>query len=457
MSSVVELVPPRPAVPARFGGAWELLRASAEDLLRLFPEAGFRHRLIPMRTFRRRVVVVNEPELVRRVFILGAADYEAKSRHFRAALAPVIGDSMFLNSGPVWAARRAVVAKLLHPARTAAFHPLFVRGAEELAAAWRGEVDAARGLAAATALAVMRALFPRSASPAAAAELAAAFAAYETSVLAVDFAHLFGLPEALSGFQLRAARRHARRVREICAACIARAEPGEGGLFEELRAAVNEAGAPLLDAEQLLNEVAMLLLAGSETSANALTWALYLVARHPPTLERLREEHARVLGGRAPDAADLPALPFTKAVTQEAMRLYPPVPYLSREAARPDRLAQVAVHPGDTVMALPWLLHRHEALWEAPHAFRPERFLPGAPRKPPRFGYIPFSLGPRVCAGAAFAQAEMTVFLAVLLQRLDVAAPEGPPPVPRARLTTRPRGGLRLRFTPRPDAPGPAP
>nr|MCU0889125.1 cytochrome P450 [Rubritepida sp.] len=106
---------------------------------------------------------------------------------------------------------------------------------------------------------------------------------------------------------------------------------------------------------------------------------------------------------------------------------------------------------GDTVMALPWLLHRHEALWDAPHVFRPERFLPDAARKPPRFGYIPFSLGPRVCAGAAFAQAEMTVFLAVLLQRLDVAVPPGPLPVPRARLTTRPRGGLRLVLTPRAD------
>nr|MCU0945714.1 cytochrome P450 [Rubritepida sp.] len=378
MSSVVELVPPRPVVSARFGGAWDLLRASADDLLRLFPEAGFRHRLIPMRTFRRRVVVVNDPELVRRVFILGAADYETKSRHFRAALAPVIGDSMFLNSGAVWAARRQVVAKLLHPSRTAGFHPLFVQGAEEAASAWRGEVDVARGFAGATALAVMRALFPRSANAEAAQRLAAAFTAYETSVLAVDFAHLFGLPDALSGFQMRAARRHAREVRDICAACIAAAEPDEGGLFAELRAAVTESGRPLLDAEQLLNEVAMLLLAGSETSANALTWALYLVARHPPTLARLREEHARVLGGRAPDFTDLPALPFTKAVTQEAMRLYPPVPYLSREAARPDKLAQIAVAAGDTVMALPWLLHRHEALWDAPHVFRPERFLPDA-------------------------------------------------------------------------------
>lgn len=444
-----DLVPPRPALSARFPGPWTMMRASAEDLLRFFPESGFRHRLIPLRTVRQRVVVVNEPDLVRRVFILHAADYEAKSRHFRAAVSPVIGDSMFLNSGPVWAARRAVMSKLLHPARTAGFHPLFVQGAEELAARWSGRVDVSAELAGATALAVMRALFPRTATAEAAGRVAESFAQYEQSVLAVDFAHLVGLPERLSGWQWRGALRHARDIRAAIAAAIAAADPNEGGLFHELRAALDADGHPLLDAGQLLNEVGMMLLAGSETSANALTWALYLVARHPPTLERLRAEHARVLGDRAPAFTDLPALPFTKAVTQEAMRLYPPVPYLSREAARADRLGQVAVRAGDTVMALPWLLHRHEQLWDAPHAFRPERFLPDAPRKPPRFGYIPFSIGPRICAGAAFAQAEMTVFLAVLMQRLDFAVPPETQPMPRARLSVRPRGGMPLVVTPR--------
>jgi cytochrome P450 len=193
----------------------------------------------------------------------------------------------------------------------------------------------------------------------------------------------------------------------------------------------------------------MLLLAGSETSANALAWALYLVARHPPTLERLRAEHAAVLGGRPPAADEINSLPFTKAVLQEAMRLYPPVPYLSRQAAGPDHIRHIAVRPGDTVLAMPWLLHRNERLWDAPHAFRPERFMPDAPRKPPRFGYVPFSLGPRVCAGAAFAMAEMVVLLSVLLQRLDFSAEGCPAPQPRAKLSLRPRNGVVLEIKPR--------
>jgi len=449
LSPAPDLIPPRPTLPARFPGPWAMIRTSAQDLLRFFPETGFRHRLIPLRTLRQRTLVVNEPDLVRHVFILHAADYEAKSRHFRAAVSPVLGDSMFGNHGPLWAERRAAVMKLLHPARTAGFHPLFVQGAEEVAARWRGEVDVSAELAGTTALAVMRALFPRTGTEAAARRIAASFAEYEQAVLAVDFAHLLGLPDRFAGFQLRGALRHARDIRATIAACIAAAEADEGGLFAEMRAALAPDGRPLLDAEDLVNELGMMLLAGSETSANALSWSLYLIARHPPTLERLRAEHAAVLGGRAPDYADLPRLPFTKAVTQEAMRLYPPVPYLSREAARADRIGQVTVRAGDTVMALPWLLHRHELLWDAPHAFRPERFLPDAPRKPPRFGYIPFSLGPRICAGAAFAQAEMVVFLAVLLQRLDFAVPDSTRPMPRARLSVRPRGGMTLSVMPR--------
>jgi cytochrome P450 len=444
MTTTEDYIPPRPAAPARFPRGMRALYASATDLLSLFPETAFRHRMMPFSAISQRVLIVNEPEMVRRVFITGRAEFEAKSRHFRQALEPVIGDSMFLNSGEVWLTRRALMAKLLHPSRTPGFHPLFVQGAQELAESWNGKVDVAAGFAAATALAVMRALFGQAAKAEDAARLAASFTAYEGAVLAVDFGHVFGLPERMTGWQFHTASKHARAIRRLCSANILAAGGKPEGLFAELQAALGENGRRLLDPTQLINEVAMLLLAGSETSANVLTWTLYLIANHAPTRERLRAEHEAVLAGRLPEVADLNALPFTKAVIQEAMRLYPPVPYLSREAARPERIAGIQVKAGETVMALPWLLHRNAHLWEAPHAFRPERFLPDAPQKPPQFGYLPFSIGPRVCAGASFAMAEMMVFLAVLLPRLDFTLAKGTAPVPRARLTLRPRGGMKL-------------
>lgn len=444
-----DFVPPRPALARGFPGPWRILRASVRDLLSLFPESGFNRHLIPFRTLARRVLVVNEPELLRQVLINRHANYEAKSQHFQHSLAPLIGDSMFLNDGEVWSSRREVMVRMLHPSRTPGFHPIFVRGAEELASRWSGEVDVAKGLATATALAVMRALLGPDEPWEAAEALACSFGAYESSIFAVDFAHVLGLPKPWTGWQLGRAKRAAREVRTLCAERIAAAGPHPQGLFAEMLAARGADGAPLLDAEQMVSEVAFLLLAGSETGANVLTWLLYLVAKHPPTLARLREEHARVLNGRAPEVEDLPALVFTKAVIQEGMRLFPPVPYLSRQAAAPDRIGHVPVDKGDTVLAITWLLHRQAQLWDAPHAFRPERFLPDAPRKPPRFGYLPFSIGPRVCVGASFAMAEMLVFLSVLLQRLDVSADPAMIPVPGARLTLRPQAGMRLTLTPR--------
>jgi cytochrome P450 len=188
------------------------------------------------------------------------------------ALVPLVGDSMFVNHGEIWSSRRAVMARQLHPSRMGDFHHLFVEGAEALAAGWQGRVDVAPGLGAATALAVMRALFGDGARMADAQRLVTSFTAFEGAVMGVDLAYLFGLPPRFSGFQFRSARRHARDVRRICSDAMAIAEPG--GILGALRAAQKADGAALLDETQLISEVAMMLLAGSETSANALSWAL---------------------------------------------------------------------------------------------------------------------------------------------------------------------------------------
>jgi cytochrome P450 len=170
-----------------------------------------------------------------------------------------------------------------------------------------------------------------------------------------------------------------------------------------------------------------------------------LAALHPPTAERMAAE----LPAAPPAFADLPGFAFTRAVIQEAMRLYPPVAVFARQAVRPDRIRRWEVAPGDIVLAVPWLLHRHEHLWEAPHAFRPERFLGEAARQRPRFSYLPFGLGPRICAGAAFGMAEVSVFAAILFRRFRFALAPGFVPRPNCRLALRPKGGMRLVVTPR--------
>ncbi|GGG24592.1 cytochrome P450 [Caldovatus sediminis] len=442
-------IPPMPAPAARPPSFLRVLLGGRGDLLSLFPEEAYRRQVMSFRMPGRLLLVLNHPQVVREVFVARHETYQRKSRFMEQALAPVIGDSLFINHGAVWAERRAAIGPELHPSRLDRFHPLFLRAAaemaEDLARAAPGPVELSAAFAAATARVVMLALFGEAAARREdAAALASAFTAYQAAAENLDLFHMLGLPAWLPSPQGRAARRHAAAIRGLIGRLLAGVPPGAGPpLLEAVREARRGDGTRLIEGAALVNEIAMLLLAGSETAANTLTWTLYLLAAHPEAERRVRDEVALLPEPPGPDA--LGPLVFTRAVLQEAMRLYPPVAVLSRQALAADRIRRWSLRPGDTVMCVPWLLHRHAAWWEHPHAFLPERFLPEAARRQPKFTYMPFGLGPRVCAGAAFGMAEMQVFLAVLLRRLAFAVPEGFAPRPFCRLTLRPAGGMPLR------------
>ncbi len=435
-------------VPARraAGALLSLLRARG-DVLSAFPEDAYQRQLLALSLPGRRIFIVNHPDLIRQVFIAQHATYERKSRFMEQALEPVVGDSLFINHGPVWAERRRVIAPPLHPARIGGFHPLFLQVAEEMVADLDreapGPLDMAAFFAAATARVMMLALFGPSVPREDAAALAEAFTAYQQAAANVDLRTLLNLPEWLSGRQNRHARAMASRLRTLIARNLAAVtEPTP--LLRAMQEARRADGTPVMDGDALANEAAMMLLAGSETSANALTWTTYLLAAHQPTLRTLMEEYGRLSPGRMPTHEELSEMMVTRAVIQESLRLYPPVAILARQALAADTLRSHRVRPGNMVMAVPWLLHRHTMWWHAPHAFLPERFFPENARRQPKFTYIPFGVGPRVCAGAAFAQAEMAVFLAVLLRRFVPVVPAGWAPVPQCRLTLRPRDGMPL-------------
>jgi cytochrome P450 len=204
-----------------------------------------------------------------------------------------------------------------------------------------------------------------------------------------------------------------------------------------------------LTLEQVRNEAVVIFMAGHETTANALAWAWYLLALHPQAESRMHAELAQVLGGRAPGYDDVPALKFTRAVLEESMRLYPPVPILSRECLADDVIGDRPVPKGSIMMVVPWLLHRHELLWERPHQFVPERFTSEWPARHAKFAYIPFSAGPRICLGAAFALSEAVICLATLAQAFALRIPKGQTIGYECRLTLRPAGGLPMHLVPR--------
>ncbi len=232
-----------------------------------------------------------------------------------------------------------------------------------------------------------------------------------------------------------------------------------GRLIAERRAAGKSEGAPprdlfelMVDARdpetgkafsdaQLGDEVATMILAGHETTATTLFWALYLLALDPLTQDEVAAEVKA-----AP--LDIERLKFTRAVIEETMRLYPPAFLIARAAAGPDTVANRPIRKGDVIMIAPWVLHRHEKLWRDPNAFVPQRFLSPAP-PPDRFAYLPFGLGPRVCIGAHFALTEATLALAKLIGAFRIELIDKTPVTPVGVVTTQPDRSPMFTVSPR--------
>ena len=185
-------------------------------------------------------------------------------------------------------------------------------------------------------------------------------------------------------------------------------------------------------------------MAGHETTANSLAWTWYLLSQAPEIEDRLHAELAQVLRGRLPSLDDIPKLVYTRAVFEEAIRLYPPVPVLARQALHDERIRGRQIAAGSLVLVVPWLLHRHRKYWDKPDHFMPERFLPGNAENLVRHAYLPFSTGPRICAGAAFGLTEAILCLATLAQRARLRLAPGAAVEPVCRLSLRPGNELRM-------------
>jgi unspecific monooxygenase len=213
-------------------------------------------------------------------------------------------------------------------------------------------------------------------------------------------------------------------------------------LFDVMDAARDpETGQAFTD-EQLGDEVATMILAGHETTGTALFWALYLLALDPATQEEVAGEVRAIGAGGTPE---LERLKFTRAVLDETMRLYPPAFLIARAAVGRDRIGDLTIEKGDVILMAPWLLHRHEKLWQNPNAFIPSRFMPPAPA-PDRFAYLPFGVGARVCIGAHFALVEATLALAKIIGAFRVSLIDNEPVMPIGVVTTQPERSPMFRI-----------
>jgi cytochrome P450 len=224
-----------------------------------------------------------------------------------------------------------------------------------------------------------------------------------------------------------------------------RAKPGDRGDFlSMLLSARDEQGEPMSE-RQIRDEAVTLLLAGHETTALTLSWTFYLLGQHPDVDRLIETEVQEVLGERAATVADLPRLRFTEQVITEAMRLYPPAWTVGREALTDCEIGGYPVARGTTIYMSPWVVHRDERFFEHPLEFRPHRWGSDLARQLPRFAYMPFGGGPRICIGNRFAMMEAVLILATIMQRFRLIWTGERPIAPMPSITLRPKGGVWVR------------
>jgi cytochrome P450 len=448
--------PPYPPRPAYVPGPFELLRVGARNTLAVWPAAAFARDFSRRKLFRRHLVICNTPETVAYVFVERHENFQRKSPQHRFALRPLLGDGLFVSDGALWKERRRVVAPVTHTARLPDLAPAISEAAAEKARAWAQHppgkpIDILAEMGHLTAEIICRTIFGRALGADAARSVVAGFADYQRSVGQLDILSLFGLPDWLPrpvGLRTRAAAKRIHRVVDGLIADILDSGREEASLIRAMaEARVPGTDAPM-DRRAFRNEAIVLFMAGHETTANTLAWALFILTQDGDSAARLWAELDTVLAGRTATLADVPALPFTRAVIEETLRLYPPVPILSREALGPDEILGKPITRGDIVIVSPWLLHRNPKLWDQPDVFLPDRFMPTAPR-PSRHSYIPFSIGPRVCTGQHLGLTEAIICLATLFQAFALELVPGTEVMPLSRLTLRPGESLPMRLIPR--------
>jgi cytochrome P450 len=365
----------------------------------------------------------------------------------------LIGDGLFTSEGDFWRRQRRLAQPAFHRERIAGFADAMARRTAERLARWEpaaasGEpIDVAAEMSALTLTIVGETLFARDLSgEAAGAGRALAVALEVAAHRAMSYVVTpIWVPTARNRAFRRAARTLDALVYEIIDGRRRTADPG-ADLLGTLMAARDEETGERMSPRQLRDEVMTFLLAGHETTAMALSWTWYLLARHPEIAEAARAETLAVLGDRAPTVADLPRLPLARMVVEEAMRLYPPVWGIGRQSVGADRIGGYDIPAGTLVNLSAWVTHRHPAFWDDPDRFDPERFRPGVERTRPRFAYFPFSGGPRLCIGEGFALLEAQLIVAMMLQRYRLTLARREVVVPEPTLTLRPRGGLPMRI-----------
>jgi cytochrome P450 len=444
---IVPPTPPRAPDDMSFLGRLAVIK---RNMIATWGQRAYEEDVIKGRFVFRNSFILNQPDAIRHVLLSNYENYSRTPAGIRM-LRPVLGEGLLIAEGHAWTHQRRTLAPAFTPRATANLVPHMTAVLDEtiakLDARTSEPVDLREIMQRMTLEIAGRTMF--------------SFGMDRHGPNLRNFVMEYGarlgrpylldmvLPLSWPSPMDFARARFRKRWTEFVAMLIAeRREMGkkDGAPPRDLFDLMDEARDPEtgkgFSDEQLVDEVATMILAGHETTATALFWALYLLALDPDTQEEVASE---TRGEHLDSMADIDRQKFTRAVIEETMRLYPPAFLIARAARENDNAAGVEIGKGDIIMIAPWLLHRHEKLWDQPNAFIPKRFM--STEAPDRFAYLPFGAGPRVCVGAPFAQAESVLALARLIGAFRVELADTSPVIPLGVVTTQPDRSPLFRIT----------
>ena len=445
MDTVVKehLIPPHPPIPTRELPFVQFLRAIRTNALTMWTEKAYQEDVLVRRFLGRSHVLLNAPDAIHHVLVENHANYRRSPASIRI-LRPITGNGLLLSDGEDWRLQRRTIAPALAPRTLPVLARHIVTSTREAVAVLSTQTNQPVGLLAAMQNLALD-IAGRSMFSLETRQYGAAMRRLLTEYsLNYSKPHLFDmvLPPSIPTLRDLGRRRFQRRWMALIAEMMqprlaAPATDTPRDLFDLLLAARDPETGEGFSPDQLRDQIATMILAGHETTAVALFWSLVLLSGAPDEQRRVADEARDVEITPDNAMAAMPHLIRTRAVISEALRLYPPAFAIAREAIGKDRIGAIDIPRGTVLLIAPWVLHRHQRLWRDADAFDPSRFLPDAPPIP-RFAYLPFGAGPRVCVGAQFALAEATLVLAMLIREFEVTLDDPMPVLPVAVVTTQP-------------------
>lgn len=410
------------------------------------------------------VFLINHPDIIQHILQLNHRNYSKDTFQYNL-LSSITGDGLLTSNGEFWLRQRRLVQPAFHRSRIITFGPLIIDSTQSMLARWEllsrtgQQLDVDAEMMQLTLAIVGKALFSIDLTDQAT-ELTRA------TLIVLDYIvhrarHPISLPP---GFPTARNRQFKSALNQLDKAVFsiinyrrqARKDARSSSIEQSdlldllLNARDEQSGTGMTD-QQLRDEVITLLIAGHETVASALTWTWYLLSQNPSSADRLRAELTQVLGEQVPTEEDLPNLPFTRMVFEEALRLYPPAWMISRRALSEDTIVcgeTYSIPANALVIMSPYIIQRHPAYWESPELFDPLRFTPEKIPNRPHFAYIPFGGGPRLCIGDSFARFEAQLIIASIAQRFRLDLVGDPPVAAEPLVTLRPLHGLSMRISP---------